>query len=105
MKTVLLIILFISSEISGFSQQILDNFDRPNVVGVRQDMYSHVHEEYLIEGIKKMKIGHYQGAIKDFNSAIELKPDFLDAYNNRGISRKQLGDIQGAIEDFSRVIE
>jgi len=37
-------------------------------------------EEYLYSGIEKGNSGDYQGAIKDFNKAIEINPKFAQAY-------------------------
>ena len=37
--------------------------------------------------------------------AIELKPDYADAYNNRGIAKKAKGDLDGAIADYTKAIE
>lgn len=42
----------------------------------------------------------FQGAMEDFNKAIELK--YEDAYNNRGILKNRLGDYKSALEDFDR---
>ena len=47
----------------------------------------------------------YKGAIEDYNKAIELKPDFAEAYNNQGVSRHNLSDYKGAIEDYNKAIE
>jgi tetratricopeptide (TPR) repeat protein len=43
--------------------------------------------------------------IQDYNKAIELNPDFADAYNNRGIAKYDLGDYRGAIQDYNKAIE
>ena len=47
----------------------------------------------------------YRGAIVDYNKAIELDPEFIDAYYNRGCSKHKLQDYIGAIEDLTKVIE
>ena len=39
------------------------------------------------------------------SKAIEIKPDFVDAYYNRGGTKFVLYDYRGAIQDFSKVIE
>ena len=44
-------------------------------------------------------------AIVDYNKAIELKPDYADAYINRGNARSASGDPAGAIADYTKVIE
>ena len=41
----------------------------------------------------------------DFNKAIELNPNYLDAYYNRANAKIQLGDILGAILDYDQVIK
>ena len=38
-----------------------------------------------------------QGAIEDYNKAIEINPQYADAFNNRGNVKNDLGDKQGAI--------
>ena len=61
--------------------------------------------EYDNNGIAKAKAGDYEGAIKDFTSAIELNPYYAGAYNDRGIAKRLSGDYEGAVEDLSKAIE
>ena len=50
-------------------------------------------------GVACFKLGRYQSAIKDFNEAIRLKPDYADAYNDRGEYYLKQGDkIQGCYD-------
>jgi len=46
-------------------------------------------EEYFISGVEKLASGDYQGAIKDFNKAIEINPKDVDAYYIRGVAKGQ----------------
>lgn len=48
--------------------------------------------------------GELTSAIKDFDTAINLAPDFADAYINRGYARQVLGDFENAIEDYDTAI-
>ena len=49
---------------------------------------------------------NYGEAIRDFDEAIELKPECAAAYYNRGCTyRKDVDDVQRAITDFSKAIE
>ena len=54
-------------------------------------------EEYFNSGIRKANSGDYEGAIKDYNKAIEIKPNDADAYYNRGVAKWDLGDDRGEI--------
>ncbi|MBA4719368.1 MAG: AAA family ATPase, partial [Nitrosopumilus sp.] len=51
------------------------------------------------------KKGESDRAIKDFNQAIKLKPDFADAFNNRGVAYDKKGESDRAIQDFNQAIE
>ncbi len=53
----------------------------------------------------KQDDGNYEGAITDYTCAIELNPDYADAYLGRGQSRYFLRHFEQAFEDFSYVIE
>jgi tetratricopeptide (TPR) repeat protein len=41
-------------------------------------------EGFVNRGLAKYNLGDYQGAIADYNQAIQIKPDDAVAYNNRG---------------------
>ena len=62
-------------------------------------------EYYLRKGKEALQRDDFEGAIADFNRAIELKPDFARAYNNRGIVNRRLGYYNKAKADYNRAIE
>jgi tetratricopeptide (TPR) repeat protein len=41
----------------------------------------------------------------DFDAAIKLDPDYIDALNNRGLAYVGRGAYDRAIEDFERVLK
>ncbi|WP_017293543.1 protein kinase domain-containing protein [Geminocystis herdmanii] len=47
----------------------------------------------------------YEKAIIDYTKAIDLDPNYTDAYNNRGIAYKNLKQYEKAIIDYSKAIE
>ncbi len=47
----------------------------------------------------------YQGALKAFGEALQLKPDFLDARNNRGVTYLEMGRLDDAERDFQAVLD
>ncbi len=61
---------------------------------------------YFKRGYKKMNdLNDNQGAIQDFNKAIEKDPTNNTIYLNRGTAKLTMKDIQGAISDFTKVIQ
>jgi tetratricopeptide (TPR) repeat protein len=48
--------------------------------------------------------GDYEGAIADFDRALEFDRDCPEIYNNRGAVRFARGDYEGAIADFDRAL-
>jgi tetratricopeptide (TPR) repeat protein len=61
-------------------------------------------KEYFMSGMSKSNLHDYKGAIKDFDKAIELKPEYVEAYINRGLAKSLSGDIQGGIEDIDKAL-
>ena len=60
---------------------------------------------YKLRGHVKSKLGDYQGAIADYNKAIELDPKDATTYKLRGHEKSKLGDYQGEIADYNKAIE
>jgi tetratricopeptide (TPR) repeat protein len=58
-------------------------------------------------GVIKYQAGDYEGAISDFNNAIDTESDttFSMIYSYRGIAKTKLGEFNGAIEDFDKAID
>ena len=62
-------------------------------------------ETHYNRGVAKMRREDYEGAIADFDRALELEPDNTEAYSSRGSAKSNIGDIEGAITDLDRAIE
>ena len=56
-------------------------------------------------GNESYQKGDYDGAIRHYSKAIELKSDFVEAYNNRGATYNEKGEHDLAIEDLNEAIE
>ena len=59
---------------------------------------------YLKQGNAKKNITDYIGAIKAYNTAIRLNPDFARAYLQRGLLKSELGDHRRAIADYNAAL-
>ena len=53
-------------------------------------------------GIADFGKGDFNAAVKDFDQAITLKPDFEQAYLNRGNAKFKLKDYPGASADYTK---
>ena len=61
-------------------------------------------EDFDELGRNKAKERDFEGAIENFDRAININPDYANAYNNRANVRHELGDDAGAIEDYTKAI-
>ena len=68
-------------------------------------------ENYNNLGVQEYEKGNYEKAIEYFTKAIELKPDYAEAYFNRGLAYFKTGSYynrepyEKAIQDFTKAIE
>lgn len=53
-------------------------------------------------GNSLMEEKDFQGAIEQYNQALEAYPDYAEAYTTRAIAKAQLGDKSGAIADLEQ---
>ncbi|PZV87261.1 TPR repeat protein [Algoriphagus aquaeductus] len=66
--------------------------------------YSQTAKDYVNRGNTKSMSKDYTGAISEYNKAIEIDPNYSDAYHLRGTCKSDLGDHRGAIIDLTKAI-
>ena len=66
--------------------------------------YSQNSQQHLEVGQEKMKLKDINGAIKSFDEAIKLNPDFEIAIMNRAVARMAQGNWNLAIPDCDKAI-
>src|SRR6185436_1765049 len=69
----------------------------PAVAAAQTSAYA---PSYNNRGLAKQAKGDLDGAIADFNRAIELDPKLAISYHNRGLAQKAKGDLDGAIPNY-----
>jgi len=62
-------------------------------------------EAYLAHGDDCFSKGQYDAAIAEYTRAIELKPDFAAAYNNRGYAAYSKYDGSDPLPDLNRALQ
>jgi ankyrin repeat protein len=62
-------------------------------------------EQYKFNAINKFSSKDYDGAIADFDKAIDLNPDNAELYQMRGGPKLGKRDFAGAIADYNKAIE
>ena len=61
-------------------------------------------DDLFQRALSKLGRKDYQVAIADFTKAIDLKPDFSEAYHNRARAKTSIADYQGSIADLTKTI-
>jgi tetratricopeptide (TPR) repeat protein len=61
-------------------------------------------EKYNLLGVGLNERGRFDEAIKQFNAAIEVYPDYAAAHNNRGVAFAGKGDLKSAALDFDQAL-
>ena len=61
--------------------------------------------KYLFRGNSYMALEEFDLALADFNSSIEIEPEFARAYFRRGILYKKMELLENAAKDFKKAIE
>lgn len=62
-------------------------------------------DSFFKNGNAKYQLKDYNGAIKELDRAIELKPGFVHAYHTRAMCYGELKQYEKALPDFNKAIE
>ena len=57
------------------------------------------------QGVAYLDRQRYDEAIAEFNKALEIDPNFADAYYNRGLANAKKGSFNEAISDYTKAIQ
>ena len=57
-------------------------------------------EEFYATGLALQSRGNLEGAIAQYDKAIELDATYIEAYSNRGVANMDLGRYDEAVIDF-----
>jgi tetratricopeptide (TPR) repeat protein len=61
--------------------------------------------DHYLRGLDKLRAGQYAEAADAFTAAIELNPQFADAYWQRAHSLVETGELQAARDDYRKVLK
>ena len=62
-------------------------------------------QEFCDKGLEKAKQKDYTGAVEEFNKALQVNPEFVEAYYQRGLAYYDLGHIPQAVFDYDEVLK
>ena len=62
-------------------------------------------EKHYRDGTALVIDGEYEKAIVELNKAIELDPEYAEAYYNRGLAYNNSGEMAKAISDYEKCVE
>jgi tetratricopeptide (TPR) repeat protein len=60
--------------------------------------------EFYNQGVDKLEAGDYEGAVTDFQQALQLNPEDADTHYNLGYAHLNLGSYEQAIEAYTAAI-
>ncbi|MBD1830852.1 tetratricopeptide repeat protein [Microcoleus vaginatus GB1-A2] len=91
-------------EVAGnVGREILVEF--PLVSGEGGEDVDRAAEAWGERGNEQSDLGDFEGAIADYNKALEIKPDYHEVWYNRGIALNDLGRWEEAIADYDKALE
>lgn len=61
-------------------------------------------QDFYVRAVTKALDRDYHGAVEDYTQAIELNPNFVEAYIKRATTRFKLGDDRGALKDSNEAL-
>lgn len=62
-------------------------------------------QDFYVRAVAKSLNKDYQGAVEDYTQAIELNPQFVEAYLKRAATRYKLGDDRGTLKDCTQALQ
>ena len=62
-------------------------------------------QEWLEKGKMEFGLGNFESGLRAYSEAIQLNPDFTEAYKHRAIVKTTMGDLSGALSDLQKSLQ
>ena len=62
-------------------------------------------DDFIASGIAKYALGRYEEALADYTEALVLRPDYVEALNNRGNTYLSMERYEEALADYNNALE
>ncbi|TRV42832.1 MAG: hypothetical protein EWV53_20625 [Microcystis panniformis Mp_MB_F_20051200_S9] len=85
----------VQKTISEQKSKVQDSIKSPNNLETSANLY-------YSQGLARSDEKAYYRAIKEFNQALQIKPDYAKVYYARALVRQSLEDMQGSLEDLQQ---
>lgn len=69
---------------------------------IKKDNIKITPQTYFLRGKENLKNNNIKQAISNFSKAINLDPNYYEAYKERALAKDKLGDLNGAQKDFEQ---
>lgn len=79
-------------------------FNQAEQKSEKSDSQKNQAKNFFNLGEQKIEESDYVGALKNYNQAIQISPNYINAYKGRGDAHYFLKDYKAAIEDYTQVI-
>ncbi|HEY9614239.1 tetratricopeptide repeat protein, partial [Allocoleopsis sp.] len=101
----ILAVLGFATILAGLPEMVYAQFSPSrSLVAAQQEKQTSAVDLYN-RGVDKLNAGNYQGAIADFNQALQIDPNDADTYYNRGYAQHTLGRYDQALADYTQAIQ
>ena len=67
--------------------------------------YSHNFQVHIMLAEVNRKLQNHDAAIENYQKAIQIKPDYTDAYMNLGITLKNSGQLISAVSTYKKILD
>ena len=67
--------------------------------------YSHNFQVHIMLAEVNRKLQNHDAAIENYQKAIQIKPDYTDAYMNLGITLKNSGQLSSAVSTYKKILD
>jgi tetratricopeptide (TPR) repeat protein len=98
-----LVISTIATTLAIQSPQVLAAVLRPSLHAALETSQTDATRQYQ-QGLTAVAAGNLTQAIGSFDRAIELDPEYVQAYIERGNAKDNISDLAGAISDYTKAI-